>query len=60
MPKQIGRPPKREADRATSQIQMRTTGARKAAYVRAAHPRKLSEWITEQLDKASGYRQSAE
>jgi hypothetical protein len=29
--------------------------ARKSAYVRAAKPRPLAEWITEQLDKAAEY-----
>lgn len=38
---------------------MRVTMARKNAYVRAAKPRKLTEWIFEQLDKASGYEPTA-
>ena len=40
---------------ATGQIQLRTTMERKNAYVKAAKPRKLTAWIFEQLDKASGY-----
>lgn len=49
-----GRPTK-EGEPATGQIQLRTTMERKNAYVRAAKPRKLTEWIFEHLDKAAGY-----
>ena len=34
---------------------MRVTMARKNAYVQAAKPKGLTEWIFQQLDKASGY-----
>jgi hypothetical protein len=50
-----GRPP-RDGEAATGQIQLRVTMARKNAYVRAAQPKKLTEWIVEHLDKASGYK----
>ncbi len=51
-----GRPPI-AGESATGQIQLRVTMARKNAYVRAAKPRKLTAWIFEKLDKASGYEQ---
>lgn len=51
---QMGRPPV-EGVAATGHIHLRTTLARKSAYVKAAKPRKLTEWIFEKLDKASGY-----
>ena len=51
-----GRPPI-AGESATGQIQLRVTLARKNAYVRAAKPRKLTAWIFEKLDKASGYEQ---
>lgn len=41
---------------ADSWLQVRVTRRRKAAYVRAAHPRPLSEWITDHLDQAAGYK----
>lgn len=50
----MGRPPV-EGVAATGHIHLRTTLARKSAYVKAAKPRKLTEWIFEKLDKASGY-----
>lgn len=53
--KQLGRPPK-EAESATGHIHLRTTMQRKSAYVRAAKPRKLTEWIFEKLDAAASYR----
>jgi hypothetical protein len=49
-----GRPP-RDGEAATGQIQLRVTMARKNAYVRAAKPKKLTEWIVGNLDKAAGY-----
>lgn len=49
-----GQPPK-DGVAATGQIQLRVTMARKNAYVRAARPRKLTEWIFEKLDKAADY-----
>lgn len=51
---QRGRPPI-EGETATGQIQLRTTMARKNAYVKAAKPKKLTAWIFEHLDKAAGY-----
>ena len=50
-----GRPPL-DGEAAMSWIQLRTTQARKGAYVRAANGRKLSEWVFEHLDKAAGYK----
>lgn len=52
----VGRPPL-AGESAKGQIQLRVTMARKNAYVRAAKPRKLTAWIFEKLDKASGYEQ---
>ena len=49
-----GRPP-REGVSALGHIHIRTTMARKSAYVRAAKPGKLTDWIVEQLDRAAGY-----
>ena len=49
-----GRPP-RDGEAATGQIQLRVTMARKNAYVRAAKPRKLTEWIFGHLDKAANF-----
>jgi len=48
-----GRPLKREGDPASSHLHMRITRQQKAAYVRAAvaEQKKLSEWVTEKLDK---------
>lgn len=53
-PTKAGRPPL-SGEAATGQIQLRVTMARKNAYVRAAKPKKLTEWIFENLDKAAGY-----
>lgn len=50
-----GRPPA-EGETATGHIHIRTTLRRKSAYVRAARPKKLAEWITEHLDKAASYK----
>ena len=50
----LGRPPK-DGVAAGGQIQLRVTMTRKNAYVAAAKPKKLTAWIFEQLDKASGY-----
>ncbi len=50
-----GRPPI-SGETATAQIQLRVTMARKNAYVRAARPRKLTEWIFAHLDRAAGYQ----
>lgn len=53
-PRKPGRPT-RDTEGATGHIQLRVTMARKNAYVRAAKPQKLTEWIFENLDKAAGY-----
>jgi hypothetical protein len=50
-----GRPPLPEDQAAASHIHIRTTRRRKAAYVRASKPRKLTDWMVENLDKAAGY-----
>lgn len=47
-----GRPPI-SGETASGQIQLRVTMARKNAYVRAAKPKKLTEWIFENLDKSA-------
>lgn len=47
-----GRPPVDE-EAATGHIHLRVTAERKAAYVRAARPGKLSAWIVAQLDRAA-------
>jgi len=59
-PKNLGGRPPIDGTSRESWIQFRTTGERKGAYVRISHGRgmKLSEWITEQLDKAAGYTPS--
>lgn len=49
-----GRPPI-SGETAKGHIHLRVTMARKNAYVKAAKPKKLTAWIFEQLDKASGY-----
>ncbi len=54
--KPVGRPPIGGVT-AADQIQLRVTMRRKNAYVRAAKPKKLTEWIFAQLDKAAGYEQ---
>ena len=53
--KRPGRPPKSPDASATSWVQIRVTRRRKAAWVRAAAPGKLSQWVTEQLDRAANY-----
>lgn len=50
-----GRPPLPAAQRATSQIQLRVTQRRKAAYFRAAGGQTLSSWALGLMDRASGY-----
>ena len=49
-----GRPPLPESEKAASHLHMRVRRDQKAAYVRAAiaKKKKLSEWVTETLDKA--------
>lgn len=50
-----GRPELPEGQRADSQIQLRVTRERKAAYVRAAKGATLAAWCFANLDKAAGY-----
>lgn len=52
-PRKPGRPIQ-DGEAATHHIHLRTTAARKNAYVRAARG-KLSAWIFAQLDRAAGY-----
>lgn len=49
-----GRPPI-DGKTAKGWIQLRVTMARKNAYVKAAKPKKLTEWIFSKLDKEAGY-----
>jgi TPR repeat protein len=44
-----------ENERASSQIQLRVSRKRKAAYVRAAKPGPLAGWCFKHLDAASGF-----
>jgi hypothetical protein len=53
-PRKPGRPP-RASQSATGHIHIRTTLARKAAYVRAAQGKPLAEWMTEHCDAAAAY-----
>lgn len=52
-----GRPPLPDSERADSQIQLRVTRRRKAAYVRAANKQglTLAAWTFENLDRAAGH-----
>jgi hypothetical protein len=52
-----GRPPLPANERADSQIQLRVTRRRKAAYVRGAHKAglTLAAWVFTHLDRASGH-----
>lgn len=52
-----GRPPLPKAKRATSQIQLRVTTARKDAYQTAAKGQPLTRWAFAALDAAAGYRE---
>jgi hypothetical protein len=56
----LGRPPLPDSERADSQIQLRVTRRRKAAYVRAANIKKetLAAWCFTHLDKASGHKEN--
>lgn len=47
--------PTNDPDSADTWLQVRVTRRRKAAYVRASKPVKLSAWVTRVLDEASGY-----
>jgi hypothetical protein len=49
-----GRPPK-NGETAPAHIHIRTTLGRKSAWVRAAKPKKLAEWVTANLDRAANY-----
>ena len=49
-----GRPPI-GGETATHHVHIRTTAQRKSAWVRAAQPRTLAEWVTEHLDRAAKY-----
>lgn len=50
-----GRPPK-DGQTASGHIHLRTTLDRKSAYVRAARPRPLAEWMTDVCDQAAQYK----
>lgn len=50
-----GRPPLPEGEAATGHIHLRVKMPRKNAYVRAAYPRPLAEWMFSVCDKAAGY-----
>ena len=49
-----GRPPL-AGETATHHVHIRTTAQRKSAWVGAAYPKSLAQWMTENLDKASHY-----
>ena len=53
----MGRPPLPRGEAADSQIQLRVTRKRKAAYVRAASKKgqTLAAWCFEGLDRQSGF-----
>lgn len=53
-PRGRGRPPI-AGETAGAHIHIRTTLKRKLAYMKAARPRKLTDWITDKLDAAAGY-----
>jgi hypothetical protein len=55
----IGRPVLPPGEAATSVIHVRTTRRRKAAYVRAARPGKLTVWMLRHLDAAAEYDPAA-
>ncbi|MES2367040.1 MAG: hypothetical protein V4563_14285 [Pseudomonadota bacterium] len=57
-PRKPGRPPIR-GETAGAHVHIRTTLDRKNAWVKAAKPRKLSEWVTETVDQAAGYRENS-
>jgi len=52
-----GRPPLPDSERAGSQIQLRVTRRRKAAYVRAAKGETLAAWMFRVCDDAARYRE---
>lgn len=49
-----GRPPI-AGETATHHVHIRTTAQRKSAWVRAARPKSLAQWATENLDRAAKY-----
>lgn len=49
-----GRPPI-GGETATHHVHIRTTAQRKSAWVRAAKPKSLAEWATQNLDRAAKY-----
>jgi len=55
-PAKRGRPPLPAGEGAASHLHVRVSREQKAAYVRSAvkEKKKLSEWVTGQLDRASG------
>lgn len=53
-PRRPGRPPS-DVTSATAHIHLRVTPERKSAYVRAAKPQSLAEWMTEACDRAAFY-----
>jgi hypothetical protein len=50
-----GRPPFPDGQAATHHIHLRTSPARKSAYVRAAKPGKLTDWIFKHLDQVARF-----
>jgi len=56
--KAMGRPPLPKGHAADSQIQLRVTRTRKAAYVKAALRKKqtLAAWCFQALDREAGYQ----
>ena len=44
---------RKDVEVATSHLHIRITPKRKAIYVRAARGQKLSDWVTETLDRAA-------
>jgi hypothetical protein len=54
----VGRPIASRDGAATSWVQLRVTRRRKAAWVKASAPGKLSAWVQEQLDRAANYQDS--
>ena len=54
-----GRPPL-AGETATHHVHIRTTAPRKSAWVRAAQPKSLAVWATENLDRAAKYEPTSE
>jgi hypothetical protein len=51
-----GRPAMPKAKRASEDINLRTTKARKMAYLKAARPGGLTEWAFKHLDRAARFK----